>query len=75
MAIGDAGAAKGFDLPADNDKVNEGGLEIRRMGDYLAAEIDARTAADVLKWDASKIIISTTTPAVVNGAILLKYVP
>lgn len=75
MAIGDAGAAKGFDLPADIDALNQGALEIRRLGDYLAAEIDARTAADALKLDAAKIIISTTTPAVVNGALLVKYIP
>lgn len=75
MAIGDAGAAKGFDLPADNDQLNLGALEIRRMGDYLAAEIDARTAADALKLDAAKVIVSSTTPAVVNGALLFKYTP
>lgn len=74
MANGDAAAAKGLHtIPATKD-LKIGYDDINRTQDELAAEIDARTAGVAASFPASKIIISTTTPAVVNGAIWLKPV-
>jgi hypothetical protein len=72
MANGDAAAAKGLHTVEATDDVKVGYDDINIRGDELAAEIDARTAADALKFDAAKVIISTSTPTVVNGAIWLK---
>lgn len=72
MAIVDKAAAKGLYVVDNSDDHALGYEDINRRGDELADEIDARTAADALKFDAAKIIISTTTPTVVNGAIWLK---
>ena len=72
MANGDAAAAKGWDVVAENDDHGEGYDAINYALDKVANEIDARTAADALKFDASNVIISASTPAVVNGAIWLK---
>lgn len=73
MAIGDKAAAKGMELVAGSDELNEGNDEINLTRDYIADEIDARSAGDAAKLDAAKIIIAATTPAVVNGALLFKY--
>ena len=72
MANGDAAAAKGLHVVPSTSDVKVGYDDINITGDEIAAEIDARTAADLLKFDASKVIIATATPTVVNGAIWLK---
>ncbi len=72
MAIGDKAAAKGLHVVEDTDDHALGYEDINRVMDAVADEIDARTAADALKLDASKLIISSSTPAVVNGAIWAK---
>lgn len=75
MAVGDAAAAKGLDLVADTDELNEGAVEINRTRDYIAAEIDARAAAVALKLDASKVIISATEPVgQADGGIWISWV-
>ncbi|CAO1650535.1 hypothetical protein NYA9BBAC_00905 [Salinibacterium sp. NYA9b] len=73
MANGDAAGAKGWDVVPNTDDVKVGYDEINYSRDLVAAEQDARVAADALKLNASRIIISSTTPAVVNGALLFKY--
>lgn len=72
MANGDAAAAKGLHTVEATDDVKVGYDDINIRGDELAAEIDARTAGDALAFPADKVIISTATPAVVNGGIWLK---
>lgn len=72
MAIGDKAAAKGLHLVQETDDHAIGYQDINVRGDELADEIDARIAGDALKLDASKLIISATTPAVVNGALWAK---
>ena len=72
MATGDAAAAKGLHVVPSTSDVKVGYNDINLTADEIAAEIDARTAADNLKFDASKVIISTGTPTVVNGAIWLR---
>ena len=74
MATGDAAAAKGLATWPTTQAHSLGSDNDNKRGDELAAEIDARTAADLLKLDASKVIISTSTPAVVNGALWFKPV-
>lgn len=73
MANGDAAGAKGWDVVPATDDLKVGYDEINYSRDLVAAEQDARVAADALKLNASKIIISSTTPAVTNGALLFKY--
>lgn len=60
MAIGDAAAAKGLTVYAATQAHNLGYQNDNQRGDDIAAEIDARTAADALKLDASKIKVSNT---------------
>jgi len=72
MANGDAAAAKGLHTVEATDDVKVGYDDINIRGDELAAEIDARIAGDALAFPASKVIISVSTPTVVNGAIWLK---
>jgi phosphopantothenate synthetase len=72
MAIGDDATAAGYSLVADTDELNEGAEEINLTRDYIAQEKTARIAADALKFDAAKVIISASTPAVVNGALWVK---
>jgi hypothetical protein len=72
MANGDAAAAKGLHTVEASDDVRIGYDDINIRGDELAAEIDARAAGDALAFPAENVIISTSTPAVVNGAIWLK---
>jgi hypothetical protein len=72
MANGDAAGAKGWDVVPSTDDVKVGYDEINYTRDLVAAEQDARVAADALKFDASKVIISTSTPPVVNGALWIK---
>ena len=54
------------------DDVKVGYDDINYTRDLVAAEQDGRVAADALKLDATKLIISSGTPAVVNGAVWLK---
>jgi hypothetical protein len=72
MAIGDKAAAKGMHVVAETDDHAIGYEDINRVADAVADEIDARAAAVATKLDASKLIISSSTPAVVNGAIWAK---
>lgn len=72
MANGDAAAAKGLHIVAPTSDVKIGYDDINISQDELAFEIDARTAADNLKFDKANVIISVSTPPVVNGAIWLK---
>ncbi|MBE7159552.1 MAG: hypothetical protein INR62_14175 [Rhodospirillales bacterium] len=74
MAIGDAAAAKGLSVVPATKNHGLGYQDINQVTDYVANEIDARTSADNLKFDAAKIIISSSTPAIVNGAIWFKPV-
>lgn len=73
MANGDDAAAQGWDTVANTDDVKVGYDEINYTLDKVAQEKVRALAAEALKLDASKIIISTSTPAVVNGALLFKY--
>lgn len=75
MAVGDKAAAKGLSTWANTQAHSNGFQNDNQRGDELADEIDARIAADALKLDASRVIITTTTPAVVNGAVLFRYIP
>ena len=72
MANGDAADAKGWDVVPETDDVKVGFDEINYTRDLVAAEQDRAVAAEALKFDAAKVIITPTTPAVVNGAIWLK---
>lgn len=74
MATGDDAAAAGFPLVADTDELNEGAQEINLTRDLVAQERTARISGDAAKLDATKVIVSATTPAVVNGAIWLRPV-
>ncbi|QEO08883.1 hypothetical protein [Protaetiibacter larvae] len=74
MAIGDKAAAKGLYVVEATDDHAVGYQDINRRGDELADEIDARAAGDAAAFPASKIIISDTFPAVVNGGLLFKVV-
>lgn len=75
MANGDAAAAKGWTTFPNTQAHSLGYDDINYAMDRTAAEVDARIAADALKFDAAKVIISGSTPAVVNGAIWFKPVP
>lgn len=72
MATGDAAAAKGLATWANTQAHSQGYDNDNKRGDELAAEIDARIAGDALAFPASKVIIATSTPAVVNGAVWFK---
>lgn len=72
MAVGDKAAAKGLVVYPDTQAHSNGYQNDNQRGDELADEITARVAGDALAFPASKVIIATTTPAVVNGAIWLK---
>jgi len=72
MANGDAAAAKGLHTWANTQAHSNGYDNDNIRGDELAAEIDARVAGDALAFPASKVIISTGTPTVVNGALWFK---
>lgn len=72
MAVGDKAAAKGLVVWANTQAHSNGYTNDNQRGDELADEIDARVAGDNAKFDKSKVIISTSTPAVINGAIWLK---
>lgn len=72
MAIGDKAAAKGMHVVAETDDHAVGYEDINRVADALADEIDARTAGDALAFPAAKVIVSASTPAVVNGALWVK---
>lgn len=72
MANGDAAAAKGWTTFPSTQAHSLGYDDINYALDKVAAEQDARVAADALKLDASKIVISTSTPPVVNGQIWIK---
>lgn len=72
MANGDAAAAKGLHVVEQTDDVKIGYDDINIRGDELAAEIDARIAGDANAFPSSKVFITATTPAVVNGAIWFK---
>lgn len=72
MATGDKAAAKGWDVVPDTRAHSLGANDINYSRDLVADEVDARVAADALKMDASKIVISTTAPPVVNGQIWIK---
>lgn len=74
MATGEAAAAKGLAVFAPIQDHSEGYDNDNIRGDELAAEIDARIAGDAAAFPASKVIISTTTPPVVNGGVWLKPV-
>lgn len=60
MATGDAAAAKGLRVVPATKDLRLGYDDINQRGDELAEEIDARAAADALKLDANKIIVSNT---------------
>jgi len=72
MANGDNAAAHGLHVVPSTSDVKVGYDDINITADEIAVEMDARIAGDALKFDASKVIISVSTPAVVNGAIWLK---
>jgi hypothetical protein len=78
MATGDAGAAKGLRVIANTKAINLGYDDLNKKADEIAAEMDARAAADATltadKLDKSKIIVQTATPAVVTGGIWFKPV-
>ena len=74
MANGEAAAAKGLAVFAPIQDHAQGYDNDNIRGDELAAEIDARLAGDAASFPASKVIISSTEPPVVNGAIWLKPV-
>ena len=79
MANGDAAAAAGLASWPDSQDLREGVDNDNIRGDEIAAEIAARAtavnaeavaraAADALKLDAAKVIISDSTPANIAGA-------
>lgn len=72
MANGDLAAAKGWTTIPNTQAHSLGYDDINYALDRTAEEVDARVAADALKFDASKVIIATSEPTVVNGAIWLK---
>lgn len=72
MANGDKAAAKGWTTFPASQAHSNGHDNDNYVLDKVADEVDARTAADALKLDASKLIIATTTPPVVNGALWAK---
>jgi len=72
MANGDAAAAKGWETVPESDDVKVGYDEINYSRDLVALEQDRALTAEALKFDAAKVIITPTTPTVVNGAIWLK---
>jgi hypothetical protein len=72
MANGDKAAAKGWSTVPSTKAHSTGNDDLNRTMDYVAQEIDDRAAADLLKVDKANIIISTTTPTVVNGALWFK---
>lgn len=59
MATGDAAAAKGLRVVAATKDLKLGYDDINKRGDELAAEMDARTAADALKLNATKFRVSS----------------
>ena len=64
MAVGDKAAAKGMQVIPSNGLVRDGEDEINRTRDYIADEIDARTAADnTLRARTPKITVASTAPA------------
>jgi hypothetical protein len=60
MAIGDAGAAKGLTVYPSSQARSLGYQNDNQRADDIAAEIDARTAADALKLNASKVRVTAT---------------
>jgi len=72
MANGDKASAKGWTVVPNTQAHSLGYDDINYAMDRTADEVDARTAADLLKFDAAKIVVSTTTPAVVTGGIWLR---
>lgn len=72
MATGDAAAAKGLRVVPNTEDLKQGYDAINERGDELAAEMDARAAADALKLNAAKLIISDTEPTYVAGGVWLK---
>ena len=72
MAIGDKAASKGLSVFPETQDHSLGYQNDNQRGDELADEIDARIAGDALAFPKANVIISPSTPAVVNGAIWLK---
>jgi len=72
VANGDKAAAKGWDVVAETDDHAVGFDDINYTRDLVADEVDARIAGDAAAFPASKVIISTATPPVVNGALWVK---
>lgn len=70
MANGDIAAAAGMDVVPPTADIRQGYDEINRTRDYLASfmgsDIDATTIGG------RQVIVQTTTPAYVEGAIWLK---
>ncbi len=60
MANGDKAAAKGWTTFPATQAHSAGYDDINYALDKIADEVDARTAADNLKLDAAKIIVSAT---------------
>lgn len=69
MANGDKAAAKGWIVVEETDDVKVGFDDINYAMDRTADEVDRAMLAEAGKLDANKLIISTSTPPVVNGAI------
>lgn len=75
MATGDAAAAKGLNVVPASKDLKLGYDDINLRGDELAAEIDARAAADALKLDLSKLKVQQTDPgAVADGTVWVSWV-
>lgn len=72
MANGDAADAKGLHTIPESKDLKLGFDDFNIGQDELAAEMDARAAADALKFDKAKIIISATEPTYVAGGVWLK---
>lgn len=59
MATGDAAAAKGLRVVPETEDLKQGYDAINQRGDELAAEMDARAAADALKLDKAKVLVQS----------------
>lgn len=68
MAIGDKAFAKGLATYASSQAHSLGYQNDNQRGDDIADEIDARTAADLLKLDKANFIVQATAPANIAGS-------
>jgi hypothetical protein len=69
MAVGDAGAAKGLTIYPATQAHSNGNVNDNQRADDIAAEIDARVAADALKLNASKIRVTATAMTAGTAAV------